>query len=407
MALGKSEINGLLESEDIMSTINCMRQLGAEIKKRKDGVWEVLGCGIGGFSEPEDVIDLGNSGTSARLISGAVSTSPFKCFFTGDKSLRERPMDRVIFPLKKFGAEFFAREGLVLPMCIRGATDPVGIQFEAKIASAQVKSAILLAGLNAMGETLYEEKVRTRDHTERMLQAFGANLEILTSGNKITTRIQGLRQLIPQKLSIPGDPSSAAFAMCAALMVNGSEILIPNICQNPTRTGLQKTLLEMGANIETKNCRVVGGEPVADLIVRHRPLKGVRVPAERAASMIDEYPILAILSAVAEGKTIMEGIKELRVKESDRIKAVSDGLKLNGVDTEETEDSLTVFGKPNSIPGGSLVRTYSDHRIAMSFMCLNLVSRHLVRVDDIKSINTSFKEFFNCMATIGVNFEKE
>ena len=405
MAIGVSRIDGLLESDDIISTINCMKKLGARISKRKDGIWEVFGVGVGGFTEPENIIDLGNSGTSARLISGAVCTSPIKCFFTGDDSLRKRPMDRIIDPLTKFGADFVAREKSLLPICILGANDPVGIDFTGKVASAQVKSAVLIAGLNALGETRYIESVHTRDHTERMLSTFGAEVEISQLTDSKCINIKGLAQLDPQEISIPGDPSSAAFPMCAALMVNGSEITIPNICQNPTRIGLQETLCEMGADISVENKRIYGGEPVADLSVRFGPLRGVNVPPERAPSMIDEYPILAILASTAEGKTIMKGIKELRVKESDRIKAVSDGLRQNGIEIEETEDSLTVFGKPDSISGGSLVKTYYDHRIAMSFLCLDLVAKEPVRVDSLSSINTSFKEFLSSMKKIGAKFD--
>ncbi len=404
MSLGKSEIEGLLESDDIISTINCMRKLGANISKRKDGIWEVTGFGVGGFSEPDDIIDLGNSGTSARLLSGAVSTSQIKCFFTGDISLRRRPMDRVIEPLTRFGARFFAREKLLLPMCILGASDPVGIEFDAKVPSAQVKSAVLIAGLNAKGETRYNERYNTRDHTERMLKAFGANLGISKSGDTKTIIIKETPYLNPQEISIPGDPSSAAFPMCAALMIKGSEISIPNICQNPTRIGLQKTLIEMGADIKTENKRVIGGEPIADLLISYRTLKGVNVPADRSPSMIDEYPILAILASIAEGKTVMNGIKELRVKESDRINAVSEGLRSSGVETEETEDSLTVFGRSGLVSGGSLIRTYSDHRIAMSFLCLDLISKQRIKVDNLEVINTSFKEFFDSMSSIGANF---
>ena len=405
MAAGKSKIAGLLESEDIMATVGCMRKLGANISKRKDGIWEVHGCGIKGFSEPDEVINLGNSGTSARLIVGAVSTSPITCFFTGDQSLRRRPMDRVIDPLQKFGARFFSRDKLLLPLCVVGANNPVGIISEAQVASAQVKSAILLAGLNALGETRYTERISTRDHTERLLKSFGADIDILFSDDAKVVKINGLCELNPQEIVVPADPSSAAFPMCAALMVSGSEILIPNVCQNPTRIGLQETLVEMGAKINISNQRILGGEPVADLVVRYSPLKGVEVPPQRAPSMIDEYPILAILASVAEGTTIMKGIRELRVKESDRIKAVAQGLIQNGVEVDETEDSLTVYGKGNAVDGGTLIKTHSDHRIAMSFICLNLASKDPIRVDETDSINTSFKEFFQSMANIGANFE--
>ena len=405
MAVGKSQISGLLESEDIMATIACMRKLGARISKRKDGIWEVYGCGVGGFSEPDEVINLGNSGTSARLIVGAVSTSPITCFFTGDHSLRRRPMDRIIEPLEKYGTSFYCRDKLLLPMCVVGANNPVGIDFHSKVPSAQVKSAVLLAGLNSLGETCYTETISTRDHTERLLRSFGADIEILFSGDTRVLKVRGPCQLNPQEIVVPADPSSAAFPMCAALMVYGSEIFIPNVCQNPTRIGLQETLVEMGAEINVSNKRVLGGEPVADLIIRHNPLKGVVVPPERAPSMIDEYPILAILASVAEGTTIMNGIKELRVKESDRIKAVAEGLEQSGVQVEETEDSLTVHGQGNKVAGGTLIKTHSDHRIAMSFICLNLVSKNPIRVDETDSINTSFKEFFQSMANIGASFE--
>ena len=405
MAVGKSQLKGLLESEDVMATIGCMRKLGARISKTKDGIWEIHGCGVGGFSEPNDIINLGNSGTSARLIVGAVSTCPITCFFTGDKSLRSRPMDRVIQPLQKFGSSFYCRDKLLLPMCMVGANDPVGIDFKSQVASAQVKSAVLLAGLNASGETRYTERISTRDHTERLLKSFGADIDILLLQGTKVIKVNGLKQLNPQEIIIPADPSSAAFPMCAALMVCGSEILIPNVCQNPTRIGLQETLVEMGAKINISNQKFIGGEPVADLVVEYKPLRGIVVPPERAPSMIDEYPILAILASVAEGTTVMKGIRELRVKESDRIKAVAQGLKQSGVKVEETEDSLTVHGKGNSVAGGTLIQTHSDHRIAMSFMCLNMVSKDPIRVDETSSINTSFKEFFQSMANIGANVE--
>ncbi|ATG49089.1 3-phosphoshikimate 1-carboxyvinyltransferase [Celeribacter ethanolicus] len=405
MAVGETKITGLLEGEDVLDTAKAMQALGAEVVREGAGEWTVHGVGVGGFTEPEDVIDCGNSGTGVRLIMGCVATYDFCTTFTGDGSLRKRPMARVTDPLALFGAQSVGRSGGRLPLTLVGASDPVPVEYQTPVPSAQVKSAVLLAGLNAPGKTVVIEKEATRDHTERMLVGFGAELttEKTPEGyNKIT--LTGRPELRPQEVAVPRDPSSAAFPVCAALIVPGSEVFVPGVSQNPTRNGLFITLKEMGADITFENEREEGGEPVADLRVKYSKLKGIEVPAERAASMIDEYPILSAVAAYAEGTTTMRGVKELRVKESDRIDAMARGLEACGVAIEEDQDTLIVHGLgPNGVKGGAICATHLDHRIAMSFLILGMASQEAVSVDDGGPIATSFPVFEKLMTGLGAH----
>ena len=405
MSVGETKISGLLEGEDVLDTGKAMQAFGAEVIDHGGGNWSVFGVGVGGFAEPENVIDCGNSGTGVRLIMGAMATSPITATFTGDASLRSRPMARITDPLSLFGAQTVGRSGGRLPLTLIGAANPVPVRYASPVPSAQVKSAVLLAGLNAPGQTVLIEQEATRDHTERMLTGFGARVstEITEDGRVIT--LIGQPELTPQQIVVPRDPSSAAFPVCAALMVEGSEISVPGVSRNPTRDGLYVTLLEMGADIEFSNERIEGGEPVADLTVRHSALSGVEVPPERAASMIDEFPILAALAATIDGSVTMRGVKELRVKESDRIDAMARGLEANGVKIEEDEDTLIVHGR-GKVSGGGRVATHLDHRIAMSFLCLGMAAEKPVTIDDIGAVATSFPDFTDLMQGLGASFRK-
>ncbi|RJL02276.1 3-phosphoshikimate 1-carboxyvinyltransferase [Paracoccus aestuarii] len=400
MAVGETRITGLLEGQDVLDTARAMRALGAQVTQHGPGEWSVHGVGVGGFSAPDDVIDCGNSGTGVRLIMGAVATTPIAVTFTGDASLSRRPMARVTDPLEQLGARITGREGGRLPITIEGAADPVPLTYRTPVASAQIKSAILLAGLNAPGDTVVIESEPTRDHSERMLAGFGAQIRTETTpdGHRIT--LKGRPELRPQPVAVPRDPSSAAFPVAAALIVPGSQIRVPGVSRNPTRDGLYVTLLEMGADITFENPREEGGEPVADLLVRHGPLKGVTVPADRAASMIDEFPILSVIASFAEGSTVMNGVSELRVKESDRIDAMARGLEANGVTVEETPDSMTVHGMAR-VPGGGHAVTHLDHRIAMSFLVLGMATEEPVTIDDAEPITTSFPDFVPLMTRLG------
>lgn len=404
LAVGETHITGLLEGQDVLDTASAMRAFGAQVERLGEGEWKVNGVGVGGFAEPEGVIDCGNSGTGVRLIMGAMATTPITATFTGDASLTRRPMGRITDPLELFGCEVSAREGKRLPLTIKGAADPVPVRYKTPMASAQVKSAVLLAGLNAPGETVVIEAEPTRDHTERMLAGFGATIttERTDEGHVITLR--GRPELKPQPVAVPRDPSSAAFPVAAALIVPGSEIRVPGVSRNPTRDGLYVTLLEMGADITFENQRVEGGEPVADLLVRHGPLKGVTTPEDRAASMIDEFPILSVIAAFASGTTVMRGVKELRVKESDRIAAMVAGLRANGASVEETEDTMTVHGQ-QGLAGGGMAVTHLDHRIAMSFLVAGLASDQPVSVDDASPIATSFPDFLPLMRAMGARID--
>ncbi|SDW70962.1 3-phosphoshikimate 1-carboxyvinyltransferase [Roseicitreum antarcticum] len=406
MAVGETRITGLLEGQDVLDTAAAMRAFGAEVVQHGPGDWSVFGVGVGGFAEPDRVIDCGNSGTGARLIMGAMATCPITVTFTGDASLTKRPMGRVTDPLALFGTRAVGRAGGRLPMTLVGAADPVPVRYTVPMPSAQVKSAVLLAGLNAPGQTVVVEREPTRDHTERMLRGFGAELTVEDTPEGRVITLTGQPELRPLDVAVPRDPSSAAFPVCAALMVPDSDILVPGVSQNPTRNGIYLTLVDMGADIAFENPREEGGEPVADLRVRFGPLKGVTVPPERAASMIDEYPVLAALAATAQGTTVMRGVKELRVKESDRIDAMARGLEACGVRIEETEDSLTVHGMA-SVPGGATVASHLDHRIAMAFVCLGLVAEKPIRVDDASPIATSFPLFEGLMTGLGAQVARD
>ena len=403
MAVGETRIEGLLEGQDVLDTAKAMRSFGATVTDHGGGNWSVNGVGVGGFCEPETVIDCGNSGTGVRLLMGAMATHPISATFTGDASLNKRPMARVTDPIALFGAEAHGRTGGRLPMTIQGAKHPVPIQYKVPVPSAQVKSAVLLAGLNAPGKTVVIEPEATRDHTERMLAGFGAEITVEDSPEGHVITLTGQPELNPQNITVPRDPSSAAFPVCAALICEGSDVLVPNIGLNPTRAGLFTTLREMGADLSYENERVEGGEPVADLRARFSPnMVGIEVPPGRAASMIDEYPILSVIAAFASGKTVMRGVKELRVKESDRIEAMATGLRANGVEVEDGEDWWIVSGQGSgNARGGGLCATYLDHRIAMSFVIMGMASKNPVKIDDGSPIVTSFPIFEDLMTHLG------
>lgn len=408
MAVGETVVTGLLEGEDVLDTAKAMRAFGAEITRDEDGTWHVHGVGVGGFAEPDNVIDCGNSGTGVRLIMGAMATTPITVTFTGDASLNGRPMARVTDPIALFGAQSYGRSGGRLPMTIVGAADPVPVRYEVPMPSAQVKSAVLLAGLNAPGETVVIEKEATRDHTERMLAGFGADIrtEVTEEGRVIT--LKGRPELKPQTIVVPRDPSSAAFPVCAAIITPGSDVLVPNIGLNPTRAGLFYALQSMGADLTFENEREEG-EPVADLRARFSPdLKGAEIDPEGAASMIDEYPVLSVVAAFAEGDTVMRGVKELRVKESDRIDAMAKGLRLNGVEVDEGEDWWIVKGRGHgNVPGGATCESHLDHRIAMSFMVMGMAANAPVSVDDGSPIATSFPIFEDLMGGLGADLRRD
>lgn len=410
LASGETRITGLLEGEDVINTGKAMRAMGAKIEKVGD-TWIIQGTGNGALLAPEAPLDFGNAGTGCRLTMGLVGVYDFASTFVGDASLTSRPMGRVLNPLREMGVQVEAQAGDKLPATLHGPKTPNPITYRVPMASAQVKSAVLLAGLNTPGITTVIEPVMTRDHTEKMLAGFGANLSVETDSAGVRTiRLEGRGKLTGQVIDVPGDPSSTAFPLVAALLVPGSDITILNVLMNPTRTGLILTLQEMGADIEVMNARNAGGEDVADLRVRHSELKGVAVPADRAPSMIDEYPVLSVAASFAEGETIMTGLEELRVKESDRLAAVARGLELNGVDCTEGETSLTVRGVPGGKglgnAKGDAVKTHLDHRIAMSFLIMGLASEHPVTVDDARMIATSFPEFMDLMAGLGAKIDR-
>lgn len=395
-AIGTSRINNLLEGEDVINTAHALKSLGVNIKKEKN-IWCVDGVGVGGLVKSEKALDMGNSGTAARLMMGLLSSYPFETVFTGDKSLKKRPMNRVMEPLVKMGAMFSSEDGGLLPISVKGDGHMVPINYQLPVPSAQVKSAIILAALNIPGKTTVTERTPTRDHTEIMLKYFGVNIS--NKNGKIA--ITGQPEFNARDINIPADPSSAAFPIIAAIITPDSEVIVRNVCINPLRIGLYKTLKQMGAKIEFINKRESAGEKIADIKASYSKLKAITIPPEIAPSMIDEYPILAVAASVADGETVMEGLGELKVKESNRLDAVKDGLLTCGVKCRVSGDSLIVEGS-NKIKGGS-VKTHMDHRIAMSFLVLGLVSENGVKIDDSSMINTSFPDFIKIMNKLGAN----
>ncbi|MBK1696124.1 3-phosphoshikimate 1-carboxyvinyltransferase [Rhodovibrio salinarum] len=405
LAAGETTIDGLLTGADVIATSDAMEALGATVHRGGEGEsWRVWGRGVGALIEPDQVLDLGNSGTSARLLMGVLAGHPVRATMTGDASLRRRPMGRVIEPLSRIGAQIAARTGGRMPLTVTGTADPMPIAYELPVASAQVKSAILLAGLNAPGETSVIEPEDTRDHTELMLRAFGAEVRVDRTERGRRSILVGEAELTGRPVRVPADPSSAAFPLVAGLLVPGSRVELPAVGMNPHRTGLLTTLREMGAALTMQNERTEAGEPVADLIAEAGPLQGVEVPAHRAPSMIDEYPVLCVAAALAEGRTVMHGIGELRVKESDRLDAMARGLEACGVTVEEGADWLVVHGTGGRRPeGGATLDARLDHRITMSFLVLGLVSEAGVAIDDARPSETSFPGFDRLMAALGAD----
>lgn len=401
LTVGETQVAGMLEGEDVLNTAQTLRALGATLEQCGGRQWLIRGVGVGGFAMPTAPLDFGNSGTGCRLMLGAVGGCPVTAQFDGDASLRTRPMRRVLDPLERIGARTLASADGRLPLTLAGARDPLPIVFEPPVASAQLKSAVLLAGLNAPGETVVIEREATRDHTEKLLTHFGAQLRVEAAGEhgrRIT--LTGRPELAPAPVVVPADPSSAAFPLVAALLTPGSEVILEGVMLNPLRTGLLTTLTEMGAAIEAVQQRTEGGEEVADLLVRGSALRSVEVPASRAPSMIDEYPVLAVAAAFAEGTTVMRGLKELRVKESDRLAATAALLRQNGVEVEIEGDDLMVQGRGRA-PGGGLVTTHMDHRIAMAALVMGLASERPVKIDDGSFIATSFPGFAELMGSLG------
>jgi 3-phosphoshikimate 1-carboxyvinyltransferase len=401
LAVGETVIEGLLEGEDVLRTAAAMRALGASAVREGDGRWRVHGRGIGGLQEPADVLDLGNAGTGARLLMGLLATHRLTAFLTGDASLRSRPMARVAKPLQEIGARIVARDGYRLPLAIIGAAEPVPISYRLPVASAQVKSAVLLAGLNTPGETTVIEPESTRDHTELMLRHFGVEVRVEMTSDGRRTTIVGQPEITGRRIAVPADPSSAAFPLVAALLLPGSDVTLSNVGINPHRIGLIETLREMGGDIAFTNLRQEAGEPVADIRVRASRLTGVTVPAARAPSMIDEYPVLAVAAACAAGTTVMQGLGELRVKESDRLAAIAKGLRACGASVEDGPDSLTVRAGNGRPRGGADIATNLDHRIAMAFLVMGMVAEGPVEVDDGSPIETSFPGFTDLMNGLG------
>ena len=406
LALGQTVIDGLLEGEDVLRTAEAMHRLGAEVTRRDDGNWELFGRGVGGLAEPEDILDMGNAGTGARLLMGLVASHPFTTLFTGDASLRSRPMRRVTEPLSRIGAGFVGRHGGRLPLAVIGSATPIPISYELPVPSAQVKSAILLAGLNAPGRTTVIEREATRDHTEVMLRSFGAEVvvEVLPNGGRAVS-VTGYPELSGRPIKVPADPSSAAFPVVAGLLVGGSHLTVTGVGTNPLRSGLVLTLQEMGADIRLEQLRDEAGEPVADLVVRHSALTAVDVPPERAPSMIDEYPILAVAASFAKGTTRMRGLAELRVKESDRLTSMARGLHACGVRVAIEGDDLIVHGTGGAPEGGAAIAVNLDHRIGMSFLVMGMASRQPVSIDDATAIDTSFPGFAETMNRLGARIQ--
>ena len=403
LAVGETRVTGLLEGEDVLATAAAMRAMGADIERTGDGEWRIHGVGVGGLLHPDAALDCGNSGTSARLLMGLVASHGITATFTGDASLSKRPMGRVIEPLSQMGAGFTPSPGGRMPLMLEGAHPAVPITYRLPVASAQVKSAVLLAGLNTPGITTVIEPVPTRDHSERMLRGFGAQIEVGEEDGERVIRLTGQPELQPQDIVVPGDPSSAAFFMVAATLVEGSDLTIRNVGMNPTRAGLVGVLRAMGADIEELDPREVGGEPVADLRVRHATLKGIEVDPALAPSMIDEFPVLFVAAALAQGTTVTRGLEELRVKESDRLATMAAALETVGARVEESEDGLTIHGTDGEALRGSAnarVKTHLDHRIAMSMAVAGLASRDGVEVDDVAPIATSFPRFESMLSAV-------
>ncbi len=395
LAVGTSKISGLLAGEDVLATAAAMRAMGAHIERNGEGIWTVHGVGVGGLMQPSGALDMGNSGTSTRLLMGLVASHRLTATFIGDASLSKRPMGRVIDPLSQMGAEFTASPGGMLPLMVRGLVPAIPISYRLPVASAQVKSAVLLAGLNIAGITEVIEPVPTRDHSERMLRGFGADLTVDVDTDGVRhIRLMGEAELQPQQIEVPGDPSSAAFFVVAALITPGSEVTVTHVGMNPTRTGIYKMLQAMGADLTYSNEREVGGEPVADITARHSVLRGIDVPPEVAPSMIDEFPVFFVAASMAQGRTTTSGLDELRVKESDRLALMATGLKAIGAQVEEREDGLIINGSGGEpLEGGATVTSALDHRIAMSFAVAGQNCYHAVTVDDVSPIATSFPTF--------------
>ncbi|WP_338245545.1 3-phosphoshikimate 1-carboxyvinyltransferase [Aurantiacibacter hainanensis] len=405
LAVGETRVTGLLEGEDVLATAAAMRAMGSQVERGEDGTWRIHGVGVGSLLQPGGALDMGNSGTSTRLLMGLVASHPITVMFTGDASLSKRPMGRVIDPLSQMGASFEASPGGTLPLMLRGISPAVPITYRLPVASAQVKSAVLLAGLNTAGTTTVIEPVPTRDHSERMLRGFGAKLEVGEENGERVIAIHGEADLKPQDITVPGDPSSAAFFAVAALLVEGSDLVIENVGLNPTRAALFDVLRDMGGHIEELDRREVGGEPVADLRVRHSALTGVEVDPAVVPAMVDEFPVLFVAAALAQGTTTTSGLEELRVKESDRIAAMAAALQLAGARVEQRADGLVIEGTGGEplrgTPGGAQVTTHLDHRIAMSMAVAGLASTDGVTVDDTGPIATSFPNFTDLLEQIG------
>ncbi len=408
LAEGETMIAGLLEGEDVFNTAAAMRAMGAKIQKGDDGLWRCFGLGVGNLQEPAGVLDMGNSGTSTRLLMGIVASHPMTAVFTGDNSLIKRPMGRVTTPLEQMGAQFMCRAGGRLPLAVHGTNEAKAITYTLPVASAQVKSAILLAGLNARGVTAVIEPHPTRDHSENMLRHFGAQVSVENTAAGDAISIEGGQRLMGCFVDVPADPSSAAFPVVAALINIGSEIKLHRVGINPRRIGLYETLIEMGAEITFENKKTDAGEPIANIVVKStRPLKGVDVPASRVPSMIDEFPVLAMAAACAEGTTRMTDLAELRVKESDRLLMVANGLKACGVNLEMGDDWLTIHGTGKPPKGGALIETALDHRIAMSFLVLGTVTAQPITIDDGSPIRTSFPNFIDLMNELGASIAQQ
>ncbi len=396
LAIGESRIVGMLEGHDVLATAAALRAMGAMIERQENGDWLVSGVGVGALLQPAQALDMGNSGTSARLLMGLVASHPLTVTFTGDASLSRRPMGRVIEPLARIGADITASPGGRLPLMVRGLCPAVPLSYRLPVASAQVKSAVLFAGLNTPGVTRVVEAIPTRDHSERMLRGYGADITIETAQDGVRTiSIRGEVDLKPQRIKVPGDPSSAAFAMVAASIVPGSEVRIDNVGLNPTRGGLMKALVAMGADIGKANEKIVGGEPVSDMLVSHARLTAIETGPEMVPAMVDEFPILFVAATMAKGRSVFRGLEELRVKESDRLAVMAEGLRAIGADVEELPDGMIIHGRDGDpLPGGATIATQLDHRIAMSFSVAGLVCRNAVTIDDIAPVATSYPEFF-------------